>query len=221
MILSPNQREQVLPLPVALVSTVDAAGVRNVAPWSNVTPILRPLDELLLASWLKRDTLANIRSTGEFAVSIPPVELAEEVMVCARNYPPEVDEFDVSGLQPRPCERIAPPGVEGCLAWMECTLVEEICRERFSLVVGRVLRLEADDRFFNERGEMDYERARPLMIMAGKKGMRFTRPVTAGRWAEYREMSLSGEDPAVAVAAGPGGRTSAEATEATTDEGDT
>lgn len=164
-------------------------------------PVLRPLDEVVLACWLKRDTLANIRATGEFAVSIPSVDLADEVMVCARTYPPEVDEFDVSGLRPRPSERIAPPAVDGCLAWMECTMSEEIPRERFSLIIGRVVRLEVDDRFFDDDGEMDHERARPLMIMAGRRGLQFVRPVTAGRRAEYREMSPTGRDPAAAVAA--------------------
>lgn len=88
-----------MPLPVAVVSVIDAAGLSNAAPWSCVTPILRPLDKLLIASWLKRDTLANIRETGEFAVSIPQVELADAVTACARPYPSEVDEFGVSGIR--------------------------------------------------------------------------------------------------------------------------
>lgn len=61
MILKHNQRENILPLPVVLISTVSKDGVRNVAPWSNFTPVLRPLEEVVLASWIKRDTLENIR----------------------------------------------------------------------------------------------------------------------------------------------------------------
>ena len=61
MILKPDQRSQIMPLPVVLVSTISRDGIRNAAPWSCVTPILRPLDEILIASWLKRDTLDNIR----------------------------------------------------------------------------------------------------------------------------------------------------------------
>lgn len=33
MILRPGQREQVLPLPVTLISTVSDDDARNVAPW--------------------------------------------------------------------------------------------------------------------------------------------------------------------------------------------
>ncbi len=199
-VLPPRKREQVMPLPVVLISTVGKDGVRNVAPWSCITPILRPFNDLLLASWVKRDTLSNIRETGEFVVNVPPVELAEAVMICSRNYPPEVDEFEEAGLKPRPSQAVKPPGVEGCLAWAECTLVEEIRRERYSLVIGKVVHLEADDRFFNEAGEMDYERAKPLTVILGDRGMWFTRPVFAGRYADYAEMFLSKKDEAPAFA---------------------
>ena len=59
MILKASQRENILPLPVVLISTISKEGIRNAAPWSNFTPILRPLDEIVLASWIKRDTLNN------------------------------------------------------------------------------------------------------------------------------------------------------------------
>jgi flavin reductase (DIM6/NTAB) family NADH-FMN oxidoreductase RutF len=194
VILAPHKREQIMPLPVVLISTVGKDGVNNIAPWSCITPILRPLQELLLASWIKRDTLRNIRDTGEFVVNVPGADLAEEVMICSRNYPPEVDEFEESGLKPRSSRKVKPPGIEGCLAWAECTLVEEISREKYSLVIGRVVHLEADDRFFNQAGEMDYERAKPLCVMLGERGSWFTRPVFAGRYAEYAEMFVRQKD---------------------------
>jgi len=194
MILAPRQREHIMPLPVALISTLSENGVRNIAPWSNITPILRPLDDILLASWIKRDTLDNIRKTGEFVVNVPPVRMVEAVMICSKNFPPEVDEFEQAGLEPRPSRKVKVPRVEGCLAWAECTLVEEISRKHFSLVIGKVVHLEANDDFFNEAGEMDYERAAPLTVMLGEKGMWFTRPVFAGRYASYTEMFLSAQN---------------------------
>lgn len=188
MILRPNQRENILPLPVVLISTISKEGIRNAAPWSNFTPVLRPLDEVLLASWLKRDTLENIRQTGEFVVNIPGAGMEDAVMICARNYPPEVDEFQEASLRAKPSAKVRPPGIEGCLAWAECTLLEEIAREKFVLIIGKVVHLEVDDMFFNAQGEMDYERAKPLGAMLGKEGMSFTYPVFSGRHAEYKEM---------------------------------
>ncbi|HOO53905.1 MAG TPA: flavin reductase family protein [Methanothrix sp.] len=196
MILNPSKREQVFSLPVVLISTISKGGVRNAAPWSNITPILRPLDEIVLASWLKRDTLDNIRDVGEFVVNVPTADMAEAVKVCSRNYPPEVDEFKEAGLFPHPSSNVKPPGIEGSIAWMECTLVEEISRERFSLIVGKVVCLEADDRFFDDEGDMDFERARPLSAMLGHRGAKYTRPVSCGSEQKYSEMFLGkGEGP--------------------------
>jgi flavin reductase (DIM6/NTAB) family NADH-FMN oxidoreductase RutF len=191
MILKPNQRENILPLLVVLISTISKEGVRNAAPWSNITPVLRPLEEVLLASWIKRDTLENIRQTGEFVVNIPQVGMEDAVMVCARNYPPEVDEFLEAGLNARPSAKVKAPGIEGCLAWAECVLEEELAREKFVLIIGKVVHLEADDRFFNADGSMDFQRAKPLSAMLGKEGMSFTYPAFSGRYAEYREMFQS------------------------------
>lgn len=188
MILKPNQRENVLPLPVVLISTVSKDGIRNVAPWSNFTPILRPLDEVLLASWLKRDTLENIRQTGEFVVNVPRAGMEDAVIITARNYPPQVDEFQEAHLKTKPSVKVKPPGVAGCLAWAECVFLEEVVREKFVLVIGKVVHLEVDDRFFNLNGDMDFEMAKPLGVMLGSEGLIFTYPVYSGRHATYREI---------------------------------
>jgi len=188
MILKPNQRENILPLPVVLITTVSKDGVRNAAPWSNFTPVLRPLEEVALASWIKRDTLENIRQTGEFVVNIPPVGMEDAVMICARNYPPEVDEFLEAGLKARPSAKVKAPGIENCLAWAECVLEEELVREKFVLIIGKVVHLEVDEQSFNADGSMNFQRAKPLSAMLGKDGMSFTYPAFSGRYAEYREM---------------------------------
>lgn len=188
MILRPNQRHHILSLPVVLISTQSKDGIRNAAPWSCVTPVLRPLEEVLIVSWIKRDTLDNIRETGEFVMNVPPAGMEEAIMISARNFPPEVDEFEMAGLKVRPSAKVKPPGIEGCIAWAECVLTEEIPREKFIIIIGKVVHLEADDRFFNDRGEMDYERAKPLGTMAGDSGMRFVYPVSSGKSAGYASM---------------------------------
>jgi len=177
-----------MPLPVVLISTISKDGVHNAAPWSCVTPVLRPLDEILIASWLKRDTLENIRQTGEFVINVPPAGMEEAVMICARNFPPEVDELENAGLVPRKSIAVKPPGIQGCLAWAECVVEEEIARDKFVLIIGKVVHLEADDRFFSEAEGMDYERAMPLGSMGEPNGMQFVRPVSTGKGDKYASM---------------------------------
>lgn len=190
MILKPQKREQIFPLPVAFISTLDKNGIANIGAWSNITPICKPLDKIVFASLLNRDTLSNVRETKEFVVSIPTCDMLEEVMITSKNFPPEVDEFIEADLKPHPSSKVKVPGVDGCIAWAECTLVEEILRENFSLIIGKVVSLEVNDDYFNESGTMDLERAHPLTVMLGDKSMQYTIPVKHGRSAPYSEMFL-------------------------------
>jgi len=188
MMLKPFERENVLSMPVVLISTVSGDGVANAAPWGNVTPILRPLDEIVIASALKRDTLDNIRETGEFVVNVPPASMIDEVMICSRQYPAGVDEFAEAGFSKKPSSSVAPPGIGGCIAWIECKLKEEIQRDKYSLVIGKVTALEVDEDFVTEDGDLDYEKAEPLCMLCGGSEIHYTKPVRAGRTAKYSEM---------------------------------
>ncbi|MFA7563064.1 MAG: flavin reductase family protein [Methanoculleus sp.] len=143
---------------------------------------------MVLATWSRRDTLDNIRETGEFVVNVPPAAMIEEVMICARRFPPEVDEFEEAGLIPRSSTAVAPPGIEGAVAWMECRLVEEITREKYALVIGTVVHLEVDDRHATAGGDVDFDAARPLCMVCGNGGIQFAYPTDTGRCALYSEM---------------------------------
>ena len=190
MILEPNKREQVIPMPVVLISTVSKEGVRNIAPYANVMPILRPWDLIAIASWIKRDTLDNIRETKEFVINVPSADLVEEVMICSRNYPKEVDEFVEAKLKEKKSKKTQAPSIEGCIAWMECILNNEITEEKkYSIIIGKVVHLEADDQYF-KNGDMDFEAARPLSMMAGDKGMYYTVPKGTGDYRKYAEMFI-------------------------------
>jgi flavin reductase (DIM6/NTAB) family NADH-FMN oxidoreductase RutF len=118
--------------------------------------------------------------------------MEEAVMICARNYPPETDEFQEAGLEARPSAAVKPPGIEGCLAWAECRIEEEIAREKYALIVGRVVQLEVDDRYFSEADGMNYEKAMPLCSIGGPNGMQFVRPISTGMGDRYASMLGSG-----------------------------
>ena len=89
MLFKPFLRESFIPLPVTFISTISRNGVRNIAPWSCVMPVLRPLDLVVAASAPKRDTLNNVRETGEFVLNLAGVDLADKVMPTARYSPPK------------------------------------------------------------------------------------------------------------------------------------
>jgi len=56
------------------------------------------------------------------------------------------------------------------------------------LIIGKVVHLEADDRFFFEADGMDLEKAKPLCVVGGQNGMKFAYPVPSGEGSEYASM---------------------------------
>ena len=195
MIFKPFMREGFMPLPVTFISTISRDGVRNIAPWSCVMPVLRPLDLVAAASAKKRDTLNNIRETGEFVLNLPGADLADKVMPTARYSPPEADEFELTGLEQKDSVSIKAPGIAGCYAWMECQLVKEYEEEQFVLLLGQVLRLEVRDDVLGGDGALDTAKARPLMITGSRQGMNFCTLSDLGKSEPFGAMFPNGKDP--------------------------
>jgi flavin reductase (DIM6/NTAB) family NADH-FMN oxidoreductase RutF len=150
MELPPDRFKRFLPLPVTLVTTIDAEKIANAAPYSCVMPILRPLELIALASALPRDTLRNIRQTRDFVINVMGRPGFRQAMQCARNYPPEVDELAEVGLKTLPSRKVSPPRVEEALGWIEAVLEQEVTGDNYSLIIGRVLCAEINDRFWRE-----------------------------------------------------------------------
>jgi len=156
MELKPEMFKKMLPLPVTVITTVDASGVVNAAPYSCVMPILRPLDLIAIASALSRDTLRNIRETKEFVVNIIGKPKFKEAMLTAKNYPAGVNELEAVGLESTASNKIAPLRIKYALGWIEAIIDEEILRQNFSLIIGKVVCAEFNDEF------LEHERLKEL-----------------------------------------------------------
>ena len=195
MILKPFLREGVMPLPVTFLSTVSTDGIRNIAPWSCIMPILRPLDLICAASAPRRDTLNNVRDTREFVVNLPGVDLVDKVIPTAKNVPPDVDEFELAGIDEKPSQLITAPGMAGCYAWMECRVHELFEEKKYILIVGQVLRLEISDEVLAPDGSLDVDKAKPLMMTGLGKGMNFCTVRGLDRFEPFSAMFKNGRDP--------------------------
>lgn len=114
----------VAPRPIAWVSTLSRSGVGNLAPYSFFNMISDQPPMLMFSSAGYKDSVSNIEETGEFAVSVASRAMAERMNRTSSPFPPEIDEFDVSGLDRLTCRQIAPPGVAGSPAVLECRSVE-------------------------------------------------------------------------------------------------
>ena len=149
----------IVPRPIAFVSTINAAGARNLAPFSFFTgisadppvvcfaPVIRP-------NGSKKDTLRNIEETGEFVVNVVTEAMGVQMNIASAEYPPEVDEFEASGLTPIPSDLVKPARVGESPVNMECRLhqIVHVSRKPLggSLVMGEVLRFHVADALFSE-----------------------------------------------------------------------
>ena len=195
MLLKPFLREGMMPLPVAFLSTISLDGVRNIAPYSCIMPVLRPFDLICVASAKKRDTLVNIRETSEFVINMAGADFADKVIPTAKASAPQEDEFVLAGLDEKPSEVIRPPGIAGCYAWMECTLEKLFEEPGYVLIMGKVVRLEVLDDVLGSDGELDVSKAQPLLMTGGKSGMHFCTAQSIRAFEPFGAMFPNGKDP--------------------------
>ena len=100
----------VVPRPIAWVSSLDGAGVANLAPFSYFMAITAEPPTIAFScsprEGGKKDTLRNVESAGEFVVNVVDDDRAEQMNLSSGDYAPEVDEFVLTGLTAAPGVRV-------------------------------------------------------------------------------------------------------------------
>jgi flavin reductase (DIM6/NTAB) family NADH-FMN oxidoreductase RutF len=173
----------IVPRPIAFVSTVSADGVLNLAPFSFFTAVSANPPVVAFSPMIRgsdshrKDTLHNIEATGEFVVNIVSEDFAEQMNLCSAEFPPEINEFAVSGLTPAASDLVRPPRVAESRVHMECRLVQVVHVSPKalggSIVLGEVLRFHVADEIFSDY-RIDPEILRPVGRMGGPTYTRTT-----------------------------------------------
>jgi flavin reductase (DIM6/NTAB) family NADH-FMN oxidoreductase RutF len=154
MELKPEKFKNTLPLPVTLITTCNAQGLPNAAPYSCVMPVLRPLDLIAFASDPANDTLINIHENGQFVVNVFGKPSFKKAISCSKNYPFGVDELKEIGLETTSSKRVDPPRVREAVGWIEANLENELRSDRYVIIVGKVISAEINDNYC-KNGELD------------------------------------------------------------------
>jgi flavin reductase (DIM6/NTAB) family NADH-FMN oxidoreductase RutF len=150
-------RDSVMPRPIAWVSTVDAQGCSNLAPYSffNVCspepPVLGfavgPRGSPTGAPQAK-DTLANLRACPELVVNIVPEALAGPMVETSANLAPGESEFDFAGLTGVPSLHVRPARVAGVPVAYECRLHDIVAVGTHAWVMAEVIHVHVDERVY-------------------------------------------------------------------------
>ena len=167
----------ILPRPIALVSTISLDGLPNLAPFSFFTGITSKPPTVCFApsrkgsSGAKKDTLANIESTGEFVINVVTEDIAEQMNDTATDLPAEMSEFEYADLTAAESLIVRPPRVLESPVNMECKLVQVVniggdTPGSGALVIGEIVRYHIQDDLFSDY-RIDTTKLKPLGRLAG------------------------------------------------------
>lgn len=163
----------VAPRPIGWVSTMSAAGVANLAPYSffNVFNYAPPLIGFSSMGW--KDSVANIDATGEFVWNLVTRDLGAAMNATSAMVGADVDEFALAGLATAPSRRVTPPRVAASPVQFECRLTQLIRlttkegRELDQwLVLGEAIAIHIDTAML-ENGVYQTARANPILRGGG------------------------------------------------------
>lgn len=161
----------IVPRPIAFVSTLSGDGKTNLAPfsWFNAISSKPPLIGISINDRGddQKDTLRNIRETGEFVVNVVTDSILTLASQAAGDWPRDVSEFDVTKLTPRPSERVKAPGVTESPIQLECRLHREIPLGASFLIVGEVVFARVRDDVVVD-GRIDPKKLRPVGRLGGE-----------------------------------------------------
>ena len=167
----------VVPRPIAWVSTLAEDGTRNLAPFSFFTAVSGRPPVLMFSVSARsarlgggeKDTLRNVRATGEAVVHLVPETLAEAMNRTSGEWPPDVDEFVQAGLTPVPCIDVRPPRVAEAPIALETKLHQlvPVTDSGNTLVLVRIVRFHVRRDLLRENGLVDAALLAPITRMGG------------------------------------------------------
>lgn len=139
----------VVPRPIAWVTTVDAEGRVNAAPYSFFNAVASNPPIVAVGIGPKgsgvKDTGENIRATGEFVVNLVSDEVRDGMNITAIDFPAGVDELVEAGLTALPSTKVKAPRIAESPVSLECRTHTIVPVGGHAVVLGEVLAVHVRD----------------------------------------------------------------------------
>jgi len=168
----------VVPRPIGWISSVDKAGVVNLAPYSffNATSYSPPTVMFSAGRGQveddgRKDSLRNIIETGEFVHNFTNWDTREAMNESSATTSMDVDEMAMVGLTPIPSKLVKPPRVKETPIHFECKLVRTVdmpysdIKNAYTVVFGEIVGIHIDDAFILPSGQIDIAKLHPIARM--------------------------------------------------------
>lgn len=152
----------VVPRPIAWISSRSAAGVGNLAPHSFFTVAAADPPIVQFTSVGDKDTLRNVRETGEFVVNLASAPMVDSINASSARFDPLVDEAEALGVRLEPSVRVSVPRVADAPASIECRLHSMIELGDSTVVLGAVLAVTVLSSALAADGLPDIAELRPV-----------------------------------------------------------
>lgn len=112
------------PRPIGWISSQDANGSVNLAPYSFFTAFNYIPPIIGFSSIGRKDTLNNIDATGEFVWNLVTRPLAQAMNQSCAAVGPEINEFELAGLTQLASTLVRPPRVAQSPVAFECRMTQ-------------------------------------------------------------------------------------------------
>jgi len=165
----------VAPRPIALVTSHNPDGQLNAAPFSAYNylctdpPVVGIGVTNRPGTYTPKDTARNIRRTGEFVVNVVTEDLLQQMNICATDFPEDVDELEMAGLDTAPSSIVKVPRIRSAHAALECVEHTTLEIGNSRIILGRVVAMYIEDQFVDPAGP--YIKAEELHAVGRMNGL--------------------------------------------------
>lgn len=176
----------VVPRPIALVTTLGANAVVNVAPFSSFVVLSPkpPIVGFVCGGWegRRKDTLVNIERSGAFVINIVAESMAEAVERCATALAPDESEAELAKLTLAGSTAVSVPRLAEAPLSLECRLsrLVDFGDAPDRLVAGRVVNVHAAEGVW-QNSRVNRAAWRPLGRVGGGAFCGLSAPFTVRR----------------------------------------
>jgi flavin reductase (DIM6/NTAB) family NADH-FMN oxidoreductase RutF len=146
----------VVPRPIAWITSVNRAGVINLAPFSFFNAVgSNPLYVVVgignRENGDPKDTARNIESSAEFVVNLVTEDLLTAMNISSIDFPADESELVATKLHTTPSARIRTPRLTEAQASLECKLFQAQPLGTNRLFIGEVVMFQIADRLVGPR----------------------------------------------------------------------
>ena len=158
----------IAPRPVGWISTVDAEGRPNLAPYSFFNAVHSRPPMLAFTSESMKHSAANAIATGEFVFNLCTVPLFEAMNISSGDLPTGASEFEAAKLEAAPCRLVKAPRVAAAPAALECKVAGSMQLKDAAgrtlegwIIIGEVVGVHINEAFLTD-GRFDTAKAQPV-----------------------------------------------------------